>query len=298
MARRNTNGLEFSFHKPSKRWRKRIDGKEHWFGPGESVDDIKSYHLALQNYRQLMDRTLEEKVLNQQQRNLFGALLEGQLTPTGFRQLSEIVSAKVSGRPVDWNVASPSNYSPQRTTSQTETTLTKTAPTKTQTQLQTYAVQALPEPGKTEMDVVIDGFIKELRRRNHLTENAPETMSRKQKLGSSALRANLHCLKYLRERLHLSGIKSLDDIAIESVLAEYRAELDDRIAEGTMTGQSVDSRLKAVRPLFQWVWANRRIKEMPRNLEAVLAKHARHSSAKPLSIDKERMTHWPGGLKS
>lgn len=51
MARRNVRGLELTWHKPSKRWRKRIDGQDYWFGSGRGVSDRDGYRQARKKYR-------------------------------------------------------------------------------------------------------------------------------------------------------------------------------------------------------------------------------------------------------
>ncbi|MEM8738053.1 MAG: hypothetical protein AAGG38_06190 [Planctomycetota bacterium] len=56
MVRTNQRGLELSFHRASKRWRKRltVDGKptDMYFGRGTGVSDRKSYRAALTKYRE------------------------------------------------------------------------------------------------------------------------------------------------------------------------------------------------------------------------------------------------------
>ena len=52
MARQNTRGLELSFHKSSKRWRKMVNGKYIYLRYGAGVSDLQSYQAALAKYRQ------------------------------------------------------------------------------------------------------------------------------------------------------------------------------------------------------------------------------------------------------
>ena len=41
MARKNSRGLELSFHKASKRWRKMINGKHVYFAKGPAVHTLE-----------------------------------------------------------------------------------------------------------------------------------------------------------------------------------------------------------------------------------------------------------------
>ena len=50
-----------TWHKPSKRWKKQIDGVVHYFGYGRSEDDSKLRQQAEQKYLEFMDRRLRHE---------------------------------------------------------------------------------------------------------------------------------------------------------------------------------------------------------------------------------------------
>ena len=62
MARQNARGLELSFHKSSRRWRKMIKGKYQYFGYGKGVSDKKSYKIALAKFRQFQQEQEEAEL--------------------------------------------------------------------------------------------------------------------------------------------------------------------------------------------------------------------------------------------
>ncbi|MFA7238007.1 MAG: hypothetical protein WC058_14180 [Phycisphaeraceae bacterium] len=63
MSRPTITGLELSFHKPTKRWCKTIQGKRHYFGYGKGASDRASYRTALLKYRDFVDREYQEELI-------------------------------------------------------------------------------------------------------------------------------------------------------------------------------------------------------------------------------------------
>lgn len=51
MSRKNERGWELTWHAPSRRWRKRFNGKDYWFGQGKGSSDRASYKAAVGRYR-------------------------------------------------------------------------------------------------------------------------------------------------------------------------------------------------------------------------------------------------------
>lgn len=289
MARPNERGLELTFHKPTKRWRKRIDGDDHWFGSGRGVSDRVSYRKALKRYRAFMDR--REQAIEAADRGIEvqQASPLGELSPEGIGYL--LALAKVADPSIDTSALDKKNpfLRPEQIVKLSDedsfrlrATYTHTVATHPKAQVRENR-PAEPH-GKTPMDTVLDNFIREQEHRHKLTLNAPDSIHRNQRLGSSALRQIKHSIEFLRTALREANITDLDEPGVEKALADYRSQLDKRVAAGTMTGQSVDGRLKAVRPLFEWAWRNRHINDQPRNLHSVLAKHARASTAKPVDL--------------
>ena len=56
---------------------------------------------------------------------------------------------------------------------------------------------------------------------------------------------------------------------VEAMLASYRAKLDMKIAAGEYKGNTAQDKVKHLRVFIGWCWKNRKLQEMPRNMDDV-----------------------------
>ncbi|MEX0776356.1 MAG: hypothetical protein WD042_11685 [Phycisphaeraceae bacterium] len=284
MGRQNERGLELTWHRPSKRWRKRIEGRDHWFGGGNGVSDRTSYRAALEKYRKFRD---DREAAMDHLRHGITARPVMSATPVTLESLSAVYTAMVQMTramnptaliagidvPYDPEVAWKYGVPVQL--------LTSVPPRQTDD-------QPADEPARTtktsEVDRLLDQFVAEQKRRTELTIQNPDAIPPKQRLGGSALRCVITSIEQMRKHFHKARLTEFGD-QTEQALASFRKSLDDAVGKGKLKGQTVNAYTKAVGPFFRWAWSNRLVAEQPRNLAAITRKYAKIGTAQPLSVE-------------
>jgi integrase len=90
----------------------------------------------------------------------------------------------------------------------------------------------------------------------------------------------------------VKGIQQFEDHAngdsfadsAESMLANYRAKLDAKIASGEYKGNTGKDKIKHLRVFIKWCWKNRHLKEMPRNMDDVCRSFNVTKSGDPMDL--------------
>lgn len=132
---------------------------------------------------------------------------------------------------------------------------------------------------------LLDAYITEQRKRRTITEAAPNALPRKKRLSYNGWRGLKDVVESFRKWVEAHArVKSFGDTAqMEGVLSDYRNWLDGQLIKGKYAPQTISNKVKGLRPLVKWLWQNRHIADLPRNLDAVCAQYQAERNAKPLN---------------
>ncbi|MFA9479766.1 tyrosine-type recombinase/integrase [Phycisphaerales bacterium AB-hyl4] len=263
MARNNERGLELTFHKPSKRWRKRIGGKDHWFGFGKGVSDRKSYKAALERYRAFQ----EEQAQRRASLTLdLDELIDREDGPWNERAVQAIDA--VQGDP---DAAAKLAAFFQRGVTP--------APSRNSSRNSLAAIETL-----------VTDFLAVQKQRRDTTERHPERLGKKQRLSPKAHRFIKDTMTQFKDWcIDTARVKTLDDPQrTERLVLHYREHLTKLLADEDIAPSTLNNRLKYLPAFFRWAWENRRIVEQPRTLRQACQKLTVAPSAKPLTVRQVR----------
>lgn len=155
-------------------------------------------------------------------------------------------------------------------------------------------------PGDSEISQRIDEYLAEQRRRHELTKKQPEALPPKRRLGVHALRSIKESMEAFRQWANHSGrVKTFGDShQTERILKRYRQHLEEKLTEGEFATSTVSNRLRRFKPFMKWLWQNRYIDDMPRNVDDALRPYAHQGSAKAIRPEDVRIAVRPGAFTS
>ena len=267
MARPSTKGLELTFHGPTRSWSKMIDGKRVKFGKGRGWSDRTSYRQALGSYRTYVDEhSAERKRLKRFQK------LQAEFVATGR-------DPNYAG----WALSiEESREAVERKRQQ--------AVIEEAAKLQ-GKMNVARGSDKPTIDELLTDYLREQERRYEITRKHPESLPRKRRLGLSGLQSIRDVVEVLRRWIaDHSDLQALGDVQqTEEMLADYRRYLEDQMLAGDLQPQTVSNRVRGLRPLVKWLWQNRHVEDLPRNLDEVCQQFGYKQQAKALTkeqIDK------------
>lgn len=253
MARRTRNGLRLSWHKATKRWYKKIQGRFCYFGSGSSISDRESYRKAVAAY----DRYLEE---------------------AEERAWSIDVPDRV------WRDWSTPSIQPQRRSSEYGS-IEEAMSDEDKRRKILAIVNGTPAPQRNRVAEIASTFITECEQRLDMTEagTAPssQTMSRGNYYATkSNTTAFVTYVETIARRRTLG-----DAIQLENLLKGYRDYLVGLMSNGSIATATVNNRLRDCRKFIRWAYQNRHIESEPRNMSNVTASLSVKPNPKPVNID-------------
>ena len=262
MARSNSSGLELTFHKPTSRWCKVIDGKRRYFGSGNGKSDRASYRQALEKYRQLIDSREQARGLMQVQvlldENLKGyPALREFLRPGGLLDLDQVMKESDEYKEVLKKLMRRFHLNPD------------------DNQINLENIQT-----------AIQAYMQEQQKRFEITKKEPDVLPRKKRLSFVGLKGIRDSIDPFRQWV---GTKCKyktfgDEKQTEQILKQYRAYLEDEMLAGRLSAQTVSNRATRLRPLIKWLWTQRIIDQLPRNLDTVCQQYGQEKKAKSLDL--------------
>ena len=268
MSRPNKRGLELSFHKGTKRWYKTINGKPKYFGDGAGVSDRESYKAALAAYRAHMDTLEQESVVDQVAvERGFPLNDQGRAMIQWAMQLGYIDA--------DGKAAEPMRG--QKAYAEIDR-LGKAA----------FRGEPVVEPNRQRPRIskLRDDYMKTIDRRRKLTETQPETLTPKERISKAHhynVKGGVELFVSFAEteaRRFTFG----DGRQTEKLLADYRESLVDKMIGGEYTSNTVNGKLRALRPFVRWCYENRNLDELPRNERQVFKQFSYEPNPKPLDL--------------
>lgn len=281
MGRRNTRGMELSFHKASKRWRKRVSGVDHYFGTGKGVSDRVGYQRALKAYKRWQAQQEEKTEVQAAYDDTMERLLQctGQYTlPPNMPDLSKLMHYFQAGPPLT-----------------RDERIAQILSSPILSKLLEPLEDEQPTPKRSTLDEVFDAYIAQIDHRYSMSESNVATVNAKDRLGASMYRTLANSVKAVRGHFKTVGLTSLDDMTkVEAALRSFREQLDARVAKGEISGGYVYALIRSVRPMFTLAWENRIIPELPRCLSAISTKPRHEAQAKPLT-KKQVHQLWAAG---
>lgn len=270
--------LELTWHKSSNRWKKMVDGQVHYFGSGRSKSDRQGYKAALAKYRQFMEQRGQEQLRPRIRIASSKAPPADLLTLTHDPTVANALD-KLRKLGVDVSSLAPPQDEPTESTKPTagEAEHDDEPPV-------TVDAQGAKRGGENIADLV-QAYLDEQKHRHDITKAQPEALPKKLRLNKKSyisLHSTLTQFKTWAEaecRYKRFG----DSDRTERILASYRKSLEDLMLAGKMSAQTVSNRVRALRPFIKWLWSNRHIDDLPRNLEQVCQQYGAAKKAK--SID-------------
>lgn len=194
MARQNTRGLELSFHRGSKQWRKRvtIEGKprDMYFGKGRGVSDRASYKRALGAYHKWRAEHDQKKAAKTAFQRALEHLVEFTGEPVRFKpdpSLNSIPAALTRQEKVDAILANPIFAA----------------------LLDEHEDAAAPP--ETPLDRLFSEYQDHIDHRLAITQASPDTVATRERLGGSMHRTLIGSAKRLREHFDNISFEKLDD---------------------------------------------------------------------------------------
>ncbi|MBI1338358.1 MAG: hypothetical protein GC164_15555 [Phycisphaera sp.] len=276
MARPSTTGLELSFHKPSKRWKKVIDGKTFYFGSGKNAGDTASYNRARRKYRAYMDDLAaqqEDRANTVALRNRLYRLAkeqaashdpDGHLDQLKGKQLwDEIAEAQQAGTledlllgrsPIEYVLGAKPLQKPRR---------------------------VAPQIAKGSIAATVVEYLEDQKRRVEVS--ASSTGHSKRALGDRGYKGMQNGMSTFKA---FAGQEDWGDAQhTETILDGYRRYLEQKLGAEEYSAHTFNDKLKHLKPFIKWAYSKRKIVEQPRNMDEIGSKVPVARSGKPLSLE-------------
>lgn len=255
--RTNERGLELTFHKPSKRWCKVIDGKRHSFGSGSGVSDRESYKAAVSKYRDMIDKLDTEREeadkMGKVEQIIAKHAFDEDAPPLTTEELSAMVAAGAMPQEIA-AVVDP-------------------------------ATRVVAAPDRA-VATLVESYVEKEKQRRDLTRSNPTALPRKSRLSPHSFLGLKYCVKTFEDyAVNQAKIPTLeDDAQVERLLLGYRRFLESEMIGGRIAPSTVNARIVYLAPFFRWAWKARHIAEMPRCLDEVCKKYSHTPTSKPLPM--------------
>ncbi len=138
------------------------------------------------------------------------------------------------------------------------------------------------------IDVLLDAYVADQRRRHELTRAHPDALPRKTRLGVASFKSLRDVINSFRSwSEQASDLKTFgDEHQCERIFSNYRKWLEDEMIAGRLSPQTVSNRVRGIRPLIMWLWKERHIESLPRNMDEVCQQYGSETKAKSLTMEK------------
>jgi len=295
MARRNERGLELTFDKKGKRWKKIIDGKAVYFGRGNGVSDRESYKAALKQYRIFVaQRNLG--VASAERR--YAAYQGKELPPFPGKELMAMVDAK-AGEGAFQKMAQRGIIESFNKLMAELAEFRQMFPNIAMPTLATQGtLVVLPDAnttGATTYGEMLDVFLtfQQGRREKRKFIEAQKEQGKKidetsgQGLSADRIRTIEDYSAKLKDHF---GDRAFDgsEKSATAFLEEWKRESETLLHSGKIGVNSYNERMKIASQFVEWLHTNLHLPALPRNKKALCAKIQYKATAKAIPVETIR----------
>jgi len=295
MARRNKRGLQLTF--ANGQWRKVINGKCHYFGPGRGVSDKESYKEALRQYRIFVAKAefrADAKMPYDRSRRVkatyavFDALLgDGVLKEKVQEAIRESYNEWLKGIWEQYGVyfhdmGFPEEIIPKLVLSKGVDQLAKETPK--------------AETGDTiTIAGIVDCFLAEQnKRREHrnFIEAQKEEGKEIAEASGQGLSADRHrtIKDYSAKLKAFAGNRAWDgkEVTAAKLSEEWRSDAETKLHSGEIGANTFNERMKIMRQFLGFAHETNNLDSMPRNIKKLTAKLQYKGTAKAIPVETIR----------
>src|SRR5215212_3436564 len=108
-----------------------------------------------------------------------------------------------------------------------------------------------------------------------MTKQSPDALSNKKRLTYNGYRGVKDGVDSFKKWVNenANGQTFGDSAQTERILGDYRAWLESEMGKGRYSPSTVGNKGRILRGLIKWLWQNRHIADLPRNMDTVCAQY-------------------------
>lgn len=245
MPRRNRHGLELTFNKANGQWRKRIAGKDHYFGTGHGVTDRASYRAALDSYKVFVAGQAEAEAIKKC----------GQPSQQVVEAGGWIAWGKAIAK---WKESHAAGY---------QTTATGT--------VGALLVEFLKhQKQRMERRQYIERLID---KGVEIKEGSRQNISFTR---WAAYKANVQALQPVISGMSWDGTEQ----TATKVAEAFRNHFEKQMQDGDISPNTFNERVKTIRAFYSWLYGNYKLQNMPRK-KSLFANYQYRTTAKSIPME-------------